>query len=112
MTCIVKLHERPQLNDPILIEGLPGIGLVANLATSFLIKELNARLFGEIFSSSFQDVALTTEKGKLRSPASKLYYHKKMNGERDLILLYGVTQALTARGQYELCWQILETVQT
>lgn len=93
-----------------MIEGLPGIGLVANLATSFLIRELNARLFGEVFSSSFQDVAITTEKGELRFPASKLYYYKGMNGERDLILLYGVTQALTTRGQYEFCWRILESV--
>lgn len=109
MTCIIKLQEKPQLTDPILIEGLPGIGLVANLATSFLIKELNATLFGEVFSSSTQDLVITTENGELRSPASKLYYYRGKNNEHDLILLYGVTQALTSRGQYELCWRILES---
>ncbi|MDH5687973.1 MAG: PAC2 family protein [Candidatus Bathyarchaeota archaeon] len=112
MTCIVKLYKQPQLEDPFLIEGLPGIGLVANLATSFLIKELNAKLFGEAFSSSFQGVAITKAKGELGFPASRLYYHKRRNGERDLILLYGTTQALTTRGQYELCWRLLETVET
>ena len=111
MTCFIKLYERPQLKNPILIEGLPGIGLVANLATSFLIKELNAKLFGEIFCSSFQDLAITTEKGGVSTPASKLYYYKGRSGEQDLILLYGITQALTTKGQYELCWRILETVE-
>ena len=111
MTCIVRLYEKPQLREPFLIEGLPGIGLVANLATSHLIKELDASLFGEILSSSFQDVAITTAEGGFNSPIGKLYCHKGKSGERDLILLYGNTQALTTRGQYELCWRILEAVQ-
>jgi len=111
MTCIVKLYEKPQLNDPVLIEGLPGIGLVANLATSHLVKELNARLFGEIFSSSFQDAAVTAAEGEFRSPMARLYYHRGKDGGRDLILLHGNAQALTTRGQYELCWRILEVVE-
>lgn len=111
MTCIIKLYEQPQLKDPILIEGLPGIGLVANLATSFLIKEMNATLFGEVFSSSFQGVAIPKGKGELGFPASRLYYYAGRNGEHDLILLYGITQALTTRGQYEFCWRLLETME-
>jgi len=87
LTCIIKLYEQPQLKDPILIEGLPGIGLVANLATSFLIEELNATLFGEVFSSSFQGVAIPKGKGELGFPASRLYYYEGRNGEHDLILL-------------------------
>lgn len=111
MTCTIKLYEKPQLKDPVLIEGLPGIGLVANLATSHLIKELSARLFGEIFCSSFQDIAITAGAGEFRYPISRLYYYRGKDGERDLILLHGDTQALTTRGQYELCWRILEAVE-
>ena len=111
MTCIIKIYDQQELKDPILIEGLPGIGLVANLATSFLIEELDAKLLGEVFSSSFQGVAITKGKGELGFSASRLYYHRGRNGERDLILLYGVTQALTTRGQYEFCWRLLETVE-
>ncbi len=111
MTCIVKLYETPQLKDPVLIEGLPGIGLVANLATSHLIKELKADLFGEIFSSSFQDIAITATEGEFKFPISKLYYYKGKGNESDLILLYGNTQALTTRGQYEFCWHTLEAAE-
>lgn len=111
MVCVVQLYEKPVLNDPVLIEGLPGIGFVANIAVLHLIQELKAKLFGEIRSSSFQDFAITAERGKIRSPVNELYYHKRRDGERDLLLLYGNTQGLTTIGQYELCGRILDTAE-
>ena len=59
MVCAVDISEKPELNNPILIEGLPGIGFVANIAALHLIKELKAKRFVQIFSSSFQDFAVT-----------------------------------------------------
>ena len=111
MVCIVRFHEKPKLRDPVLIEGLPRIGLVANIVALHLIRQLGARLFGEVYCSSFQNVAIPTEEGSLKFPMSQLYYHKGTVGERDLIILYGNTQALTTRGQYELCSRILDVAQ-
>lgn len=108
MVCTTLIHEKPVLNNPVLIEGLPGIGFVANIAALHLIKELKAKMFTEIRSSSFQDFAISTEKGKTRFPLNELYYHKGNGEERDLIILYGNTQALTPLGQYELCGRVLE----
>jgi hypothetical protein len=108
MVCAVQVYEKPKLDNPVLIEGLPGIGFVANIAALHLIHELNARLFAEITSSSFQDLAVTTEKGGTRSPINQLYYYKSRDGGRDLIIWYGNTQALTTFGQYELCGRVLD----
>jgi len=108
MVCAIQIYERPKLNNPVLIEGLPGIGFVANIAALHLIHELDAKLFAEITSSSFQDLAVTTEKGGMRSPINQLYYHKSRDGGRDLIIWYGNTQALTTFGQYELCGRVLD----
>jgi uncharacterized protein (TIGR00162 family) len=108
MVCSVDISEKPQLNDPILIEGLPGIGFVANIAALHLIKELKAKKFAQIFSSSFQDFAITTEDGGTRSPTNELYYVKRQDGGRDLIIWYGNTQALTTIGQYELVGKVLD----
>lgn len=109
MTCTVQFYEKPELNNPILIEGLPGIGFVANIASLHLIQELKAKLFAEIRSSSFQDFAMTAGDGKARFPTNELYYHKgRDNQEHDLIILYGNTQALTTVGQYELCGKVLD----
>jgi len=112
MVCTVQIYEKPVVNDPVLIEGLPGIGFVANIAALHLIQELKAKLFAEIRSSSFQDFAMTAGEGKARFPTTELYYHKARNSqERDLIILYGNTQALTTFGQYELCGKVLDIAQ-
>jgi proteasome assembly chaperone (PAC2) family protein len=111
MVCKVRVYEKPVLNDPVLIEGLPGIGFVANITALHLIKEFKPKLFAEIQSSSFQDLAISTSNGGTFFPTNQLYYYKGRDGERDLIILYGNTQALTTVGQYELCGKILDIVQ-
>jgi uncharacterized protein (TIGR00162 family) len=111
VVCKIEIYEKPELNDPVLIEGLPGIGFVANITALHLIKEFKAKLFAEIVSASFQDFAVTTEDGKTNSPINKLYYCKREDGGRDLIIWYGNTQALTTSGQYELVGKVLDLVQ-
>lgn len=108
MVCAVEVYEKPKLSNPVLVEGLPGIGFVANIAALHLINELKAKRFAEIFSASFQDLAVTTESGGTRSPISELHYYKRSDGGRDLIIWYGNTQALTTFGQYELCGRVLD----
>lgn len=111
MVCTIAFNEKPKLSDPILIEGLPGIGFVANIAALHLITELKATCFAQIVSSSFQDFAVTTKEGGSLSPINELYYVKRENSQRDLIIWYGNTQALTTFGQYELCGKILDIAQ-
>jgi uncharacterized protein len=111
MVCSIQIIEKPQLNDPVLIEGLPGIGFVANIAALHLITELKAKKFVEIVSSSFQDFAILTETGSPRSPINELYYVKRSDGGRDLVIWFGNTQALTTPGQYELCGKVLDIAQ-
>ncbi len=108
MVCSIAISEKPELNDPILIEGLPGIGFVANITALHLIKELKAKRFIQIFSSSFQDFAVTTANGGALSPVNELYYVKREDSRRDLIIWYGNTQALTTVGQYELVGKVLD----
>jgi uncharacterized protein (TIGR00162 family) len=111
LVCKIEVYEKPELNDPVLIEGLPGIGFVANISALHLIKELKAKLFAEIVSASFQDFAVTTGDGGASSPINELYYCKREDGGRDLIIWYGNTQALTTSGQYELVGKVLDLVQ-
>jgi len=109
LSCAVKIFSKPKLRNPILVEGLPGIGLIANIAIAFLIKKLEAKSFGEIRSSAFPDIFVTEKAGNVKPPFCRLYYHQgRKETERDLILVYGNTQSLTRRGQYELCSAILD----
>jgi uncharacterized protein (TIGR00162 family) len=111
MVVTVDITEKPQLNDPILLEGLTGIGYVANIAALHLINELKAKRFAQIVSSSFHDFVVATQDGSVCSPINELYYVKCEDGCRDLIIWYGNTQALSITGQYELCGTVLKLAQ-
>jgi len=39
----VRIIENPELENTILIEGLPGIGLVGKLAADHMLDKLNAK---------------------------------------------------------------------
>ncbi len=108
MSVAIQITEKPKLKNPVLIEGLPGIGFVANIATLHLIRKLKATRFAEIHCAAFQDLAVTTENGGTRAPINELYYWKNPDGDRDLIIWYGNTQALTTFGQYELSERVLD----
>jgi len=109
MASTFEVYEKPVLKDPVLIEGLPGIGFVANIVALHLIQELKAKPFAEIRLPSFQDIAITASDGKALFPTNEFYYYKgRGKEERDLIILYGNTQALTTVGQYELCGRVLD----
>ncbi len=114
MVCGIRFYEKPNLKNPVLIEGLPGIGLVANIAVAYLIKKFKAKIFCEIRSSFFHDMVVTDKMGSLKYPVNQLYYCKiaPEKCEHDLMLLYGNTQALTPRGQYELCGSILDIAES
>ena len=108
---VTFLAEKPQLRRPILIEGLPGIGYVANIVALHLINELKARKFCEIHSPHFHAFSLTSQEGTIRYPINELYYAATESTDRDIIILFGNSQAGDTRGQYALCKQILDIAQ-
>jgi len=61
-TEIIKTEDI-QLNDAILLEGLPGVGNVGKLAATHLIEELKAKKCMEIYSSHFPPQVLIDDDG-------------------------------------------------
>jgi proteasome assembly chaperone (PAC2) family protein len=49
----IKELTQVQLKNPILIEGLPGLGLVGKIAIRYLIKQLKAQRFAYLYSPHF-----------------------------------------------------------
>jgi len=121
---LVTHHERPVLKDPVLIEGLPGVGNVGKLAAEHLVDELKAKKFLTIQSKFLPPQVLVGDTGVLRLVSNDMYYLKgggKGQGDRgkgqgtgekgsDLIFLVGDYQAITPEGQYELAFRSLELV--
>ncbi len=106
---IVKYVDKPSLNAPVLIEGLPGVGNVGKIATEYLKEKLEAKLFVKIFSKYFPPQVLMKGDGTLYLVKNELYYYNNPNG-RDLIFLVGDYQGMSAEGQYELSYRVLEIV--
>ncbi len=54
----VILEKEPSVKDPILIEGFPGIGLVGNIASQYIVNELKMEYLGAMSSKFFPPLAV------------------------------------------------------
>ena len=100
-----------EAKDPILIEGLPGMGMVGRIATRYLIKQLGAQRFAELYSPHFPYYILVNKKGNVRLLRAEFYFWRNQNGQNDLLFLIGDSQAQTIEGQYEVTNSILDFAQ-
>jgi uncharacterized protein (TIGR00162 family) len=105
---IIKEKTKPELKNPVLIEGLPGLGMVGRIATRYLMKQLKARKLAELYSPHLPYYVLVNKKGSVRLLREDFYFWKNETGENDLILLTGDQQAQTIEGQYEMASCILD----
>jgi uncharacterized protein len=99
----------PKLKDPILIEGLPGMGNVGKITVDFMIESLKAKKFMEIKSSTFPNSVFVNEKNLVELPKIELYYTNLK--DNSLIFLYGDIQPLEEKNCYNFCETILDIFQ-
>ncbi|MEM3622728.1 MAG: proteasome assembly chaperone family protein [Candidatus Bathyarchaeia archaeon] len=104
----IKELVKVELNNPILIEGLPGLGLVGKIATRYLVKKLKAEKFAHLYSPHFPYFVLVNKKGSVRLLRGTFYFWKNKNGKNDVIFFTGDSQAQTIEGQYEISDRILD----
>lgn len=97
-----------ELNDPILVEGLPGLGLVGKIAVRYLIKKVKAERLAYLYSPHFPYFVIVGKKGGVRLLRGAFYFMKDKKDKNDLIFFTGDSQAQTIEGQYEISNCILE----
>jgi len=107
-TTYIKELKEIEPNDPILVEGLPGLGLVGRIAIRYLIKELKASRFAYLYSPHFPYFVLVNKKGNVRLLRGTFYFWKNEKGPNDLILFTGDSQSQTIEGQYEIADRMLD----
>lgn len=108
-TTIIEKSGVGKLRDPVLITGLPGIGLVGQVVVKYMIKKLGGKKIADLYSPHFPHQVLMTKKGGMRLLKNKFYLVRLK--ERDLILVVGDVQAITGNGQYEVVGKILDYAQ-
>jgi uncharacterized protein (TIGR00162 family) len=106
---IVSYLQKPDIQSPILIEGLPGVGNVGKLAAEHLIDQLKAEKFADVYSKHFPPQVLVGEDGVVKLVNNELHFVKSSDKDGfDLIILVGDYQGMTPEGQYELASKILD----
>jgi uncharacterized protein (TIGR00162 family) len=104
----IKELKGVEPRNPILIEGLPGLGLVGKIAIRYLIKKLKAKKFAHLYSPHFPYFVLVNKKGNVRLLRGTFYLWENKNGQNDLVLFTGDSQSQTIEGQYEIADRMLD----
>lgn len=102
------LEKKPKLKNPILIEGLPGIGNVGKIVVDFIIDELKAKKLYDITSYTFPHSVFINEDSLVELPKIEIYYKK---GKTDLLFLAGDVQPIDEVSSYEFSDKILDIAQ-
>ena len=90
------------LTDPIMVEGLPGVGHVGKLVADHMVEELHAEKIIEIYSPHFPPQVMVKEDGTIKQVKNEIYARRGENGEPDLLIIIGDYQCATNEGHYEL----------
>ena len=107
---ITQIGKIPKLHNPILIEGLPGIGNVGKVAVDFLIDELKAKKLYEIISYTFPHSVFVNEDNLVELPVVEIFY-RQLGKNRDILLLGGDIQPIDEISSYEFSEKILDLSQ-
>ncbi len=100
---------KPNIKEPIMIEGLPGIGNVGKIAIDFLIESVNAKKIIDIHSNYFPHSVFINEKNLIDVPAISIY-HVNLN-KQDFLFMAGDVQPIDEPSCYEFCEVVMNLLQ-
>lgn len=109
MSWQINKTSNENVKEPILIEGLPGIGNVGKIATDYIIEKIGAKKIYEISSYKFPHCVFVNEKNLIELPVIEIY-HKKIKN-KSFLFLVGDVQPMDEVTCYEFCDRILDIMQ-
>lgn len=107
MTWEIKQVSKPKIKNPILIEGLPGVGNVGKIAVDFIIDKIKAKKLFEFSSYNLPHCVFINENNLMELPTIEIYYKNLKN--KTLLFLAGDIQPLDEVSCYEFCNKVLDT---
>jgi uncharacterized protein (TIGR00162 family) len=99
---------KPDLENPVFVQGLPGFGNVGRIAAHLLIKFCEAKPFAELYSPSFPDYVSISTKGITHLP--KYEFYAAPMEKNNLVIMTGETQPSfdDVLAHYEVCGEIVD----
>jgi uncharacterized protein (TIGR00162 family) len=95
----------PELDDPVFIEGLPGVGHVGKLAAEHLIEEFESQLIRRVHSEHLPPQVGIDDDGVAELASVEIH---AVDADRDLLVLVGDHQPAENVGQYRLAGTFLD----
>ncbi|MDY6817253.1 MAG: proteasome assembly chaperone family protein [Halobacteriales archaeon] len=106
----VESIAEPELEAPVLIEGLPGVGHVGKLAAEHLIEENDSQLVRRVYSEYFPPQVSVDDAGV--ADLACVEFHAVETTDRDLLVLVGDHQAQETAGHYRLTDTFLDIAES
>ncbi|MFH0954668.1 MAG: PAC2 family protein [Candidatus Micrarchaeota archaeon] len=91
MATRVKIVSKKKFKNPVLITGLPGIGLVGKICVDYLLKQFKPEKIALVMSDSFPP-SVHTQNGLIGVIQDEIFYCKI--SQRDFLFLAGPVQPL------------------
>tara|TARA_Y100000310_G_scaffold328868_1_gene397702 strand:- start:1401 stop:2180 length:780 start_codon:yes stop_codon:yes gene_type:complete len=95
--------------NPILIEGLPGVGNVGKIAVEYLIEATEAKKIYDITSNDMPNCVFVNDENLIELPKIEIYT-TKVKG-KTIFILSGDHQPTSENSCYSFCNEILDTFQ-
>ncbi|NPA38253.1 MAG: proteasome assembly chaperone family protein [Candidatus Nanohaloarchaeota archaeon] len=113
MVTEIDYAEVPKIKDVVLIQGIaPGVGYIGRNVAGYLVSELKAKKFAELYSDALPPVVNVDHNGSglIITMKYELYYVKgdKKKKQKDMVIVVGDAQSMTTEGYYEIARSILE----
>ena len=106
---IIKEIEEVKLENPVILEGLPGIGFVGKIVVDEIIKQFDATKFAELNSDYFPPQVTMKNNGLIEHMKNEFYYIKGLGDDnQDVVLLTGNTQGADFEGQIAICKVLID----
>ncbi|PSQ38801.1 proteasome assembly chaperone family protein [Halobacteriales archaeon SW_10_66_29] len=104
----IEAIAEPEVADPVLVEGLPGVGHVGKLAGEHLVEELDSELVRRVYSTHLPP-QVSVEDGLTQLACAEI--HAVETGGSDLLVLTGDHQAQDTVGHYGLADTFLDVAE-
>ena len=101
----IETVAESDLSDPVLVEGLPGVGHVGKLAGEHLVEELDSELIRRIYSTHLPP-QVSVEDGLTQLASAEIHAVETENA--DILVLTGDHQAQDTVGHYGLADTFLD----
>ncbi len=107
----IRMLSKRKLVEPVLIEGLPGVGNVGKLAADHMVDVLDSEHIASIYSIYLPPQVTVADDGVAKMISHELHVIRQKEGARkgkDLLVLTGDFQAISPEGQYILSQRTMD----